>query len=236
MAITTIGFDADDTLWHSETHFTVTEQRFTDLLAPWLAPSEVADRLLRRERDNLRIFGYGVKGFTLSMIETAIEASAGSIDAVAINEIVRWGKEMLDHPVELLPGVEDTLAELDASGRRLLLITKGDLFHQESKIAESGLVDRFGAVEILSEKAPFSYRRVLDRHGIEVGQFAMVGNSVKSDVLPVLDIGGHAAHVPYHVTWSNEIAAEAGGVSGFRVLGSIREVPDWIADIESAGR
>jgi putative hydrolase of the HAD superfamily len=203
MVISLVGIDADDTLWHSENHFVVTEDRFQNLLEPWLSGDQAAKRLLDRERANLRIFGYGIKGFTLSMIETAIEASAGSISIAAVETIIGWGKDMLTHPVELLPDVAETMNEL-ALTYRLALITKGDLFHQESKIAESGLAELFETVEILSEKAPPNYQRVIDRVGVPASEFVMVGNSVRSDVLPVLELGARAVHVPYHVTWGHE--------------------------------
>lgn len=203
MTITTIGLDADDTLWHSESHFAITEERFGALVSPWLSGKEAADRLLDTERQNLATFGYGVKGFTLSMIETAVSASGGTIPSGAIQNIIDWGKEMLSHPVELLDGVSDVIDALSAD-YRLALITKGDLFHQESKIAESGLAERFDHVEILSEKSPEHYRSVLGRLGVEPGEFLMVGNSVRSDVLPVVEIGGQAAHIPYGITWGHE--------------------------------
>ncbi len=230
MAITSIGLDADDTLWHSENHFTVTEERFRELLEPWMPGDQIASRLLEREHDNLRIFGYGIKGFTLSMVETAIEVSGGAIDATTINEIIGWGKEMLSHPVELLPGVSDTIESLLSSGYRLVLITKGDLFHQESKIAESGLADHFAGVEILSEKSPAIYRRVLQRHEIEPHDFVMVGNSVRSDVLPVLELGGHGVHIPYSVTWAHEHVEPDASVA-FPVLTSISELPEAVASL-----
>ncbi|MEL6984012.1 MAG: HAD family hydrolase, partial [Actinomycetota bacterium] len=166
MSISAIGLDADDTLWHSENHFAVTEERFGELMAPWVEGEEAARRLLDRERANLRIFGYGVKGFTLSMIETAVEASDGRVTADAVQQIVDWGKEMMAHPVELLPGVAETIEQLEEA-YRLVLITKGDLFHQETKIAESGLADHFEAIEILSEKSPDQYRKVLERIDID---------------------------------------------------------------------
>ncbi len=203
MTISTVGLDADDTLWHSESHFLVTEQRFGALVSPWLPSEEAAEKLLTRERANLEVFGYGVKGFTLSMIETAIEASGGAIPAEALQQIVNWGKEMLSHPVDLLPGVEATIDAL-ADHYRLVLITKGDLFHQESKIAESGLAERFHHVEILSEKSPTHYRRVLDRHGVEPSEFLMAGNSLRSDVLPVIEIGSYGVHIPYGIIWGHE--------------------------------
>ncbi len=224
MLIRTVGFDADDTLWHSETFFAVTEDRFRALLAPWCSEEEVSERLLTRERDNLRVFGYGIKGFTLSMIETAIAASNGAIPVGAIQEIVEWGKEMLAHPVELLDGVEFVVGELEQK-YRLVLLTKGDLFHQESKIAESGLADRFDAVEVMAEKDEVSYRRVLSRLEIDPATFFMVGNSVRSDVLPILNIGGQAAHIPYAITWGHEQTTSEDQTLEFPVLSSIREVP-----------
>ncbi len=227
MPFEVIGLDADDTLWHSETHFAVTESRFRDLLSHWLEPAETAERLLARERANLAIFGYGIKGFTLSMVETAIEASHGAIDASTIQTIIGWGKEMLAHPVELLPHVPETIDTLRSAGYRLVLITKGDLFHQESKIAESGLADEFEGVEILSEKGPDQYQRVLRRYGVEAPRFAMVGNSVTSDVLPVLRIGGAGVHVPYHVTWAHELHDPDPSLS-YPVLESIRELPETL--------
>ncbi|MEM9562973.1 MAG: HAD family hydrolase [Actinomycetota bacterium] len=230
MTITTLGLDADDTLWHSENHFSVTEQRFAELLHPWVAGDEAARRLLDRERANLKIFGYGVKGFTLSMIETAIEASDGAVDAGAVAQIVEWGKEMMAHPVELLPGVAETIEVLGRS-HRLVLITKGDLFHQETKIAESGLAAEFEAIEILSEKSPDSYRRVLGGLGVEPSQFAMVGNSLRSDVLPVIDIGGRGIHIPYSILWGHEHVEDAPEDPRFHQLDRFAELPELLDEL-----
>ncbi len=223
--ITTVGFDADDTLWESEAFFAVTEQRFLALLAPWCASPEVAASLLETERANLSHFGYGVKGFTLSMIESAIELTDGAIPSNALAEIIGWGREMMRHPVELIDGVVDVLDAL-APSIRLVLITKGDLFHQESKVAESGLADRFEAVEILNEKDAASYQRVLDRLDVRAGEFAMVGNSVRSDIEPIVAIGGHGIHIPHSITWAVEEAT--GGPEAAKqwtTLASIRQVP-----------
>ena len=217
MALTTIGFDADDTLWHSESHFQVTTDRFCELLGPWTQsallqnPSSadssqrdlIETQLINIERRNLRLLGYGAKAFTLSMIETAIEVSEGEIPASAIAEILEWGHELLNHPVELLDGVTDTLDAL-AGSYELLLITKGDLLHQESKIAQSGIAPVFSGIEILSNKTTASYQRVLQQRSVPAKEFLMVGNSVRSDVLPVLELGAQAVHVPYHVTWALE--------------------------------
>ena len=234
MTVSMVGFDADDTLWHSETHFALTEERFRALVSPWSDLESTSGRLLDRERANLELFGYGVKGFILSMIETAIEVSDGAIPADAINQIVGWGKEMMAHPVELIDGVTDVL---DAIGRshRMVLITKGDLFHQESKIAESGLADRFERVEILSEKSPHHYAGVLERCQVPAAEFAMVGNSLRSDVAPVVEIGAVGVHVPYAITWEHEQVTEGSpdDASNARIhrLATIRDLPGLLAKL-----
>ncbi len=217
MALTTIGFDADDTLWHSENHFLLTTERFCELIAPWTQASRLQNptssdssrrdlietQLINIERRNLQLLGYGAKAFTLSMIETAIEISEGEIPASVIAEILEWGHELLNHPVELLDGVTAALDAL-AGSYELLLITKGDLLHQESKIAQSGIAPVFSGIEILSDKTAASYQRVLHQRSVPAKEFLMVGNSVRSDVLPVLELGAQAVHVPYHVTWALE--------------------------------
>lgn len=220
-----VGFDADDTLWESEAFFAVTEERFVALLAPWCTSSDVSSALLEAERNNLLHFGYGVKGFTLSMIETAIELTEGAIPSNALAEIIGWGREMMAHPVEVIDGVVDVLDTLGPEFR-LVLITKGDLLHQESKVAESGLADRFEAIEILNEKDEVSYQGVLDRLGVAASEFAMVGNSARSDIEPIVAIGGHGIHIPHTITWAIEEAT--GGVDAAKrwiTLNSIRQVP-----------
>lgn len=226
--VTVVAFDADDTLWESESYFAVTEERFVALLAPWCASADVSAGLLARERTNLAHFGYGVKGFTLSMIESAIEMTEGAIPANALAEIIGWGREMMAHPIDVIDGVVDVLDAL-APSVRLVLITKGDLFHQESKIAESGLADRFEAVEILSEKDERSYQRVLDRLGIDAARFAMVGNSVRSDIEPVVAIGGRGVHIPHSITWAiEEATGDADGSERWVTLESIRRLPELL--------
>lgn len=211
-----IGIDGDDTLWHSERHFSITEARFAELLAPWAPAEDLAERLLRTERANLAVFGYGVKAFVISMIETAIEVTGGDLPVAAIEEIIAWGKELHSHPTVVLPGVVDALES--AVGRRLILITKGDLFHQESKVAASDLAPRFQAIEIVSEKDPATYAAVLDRHGVDPARFVMIGNSVRSDVLPVVELGGRGVHVPHEVTWGHEVSdAEPDDATWWRV-------------------
>lgn len=221
-----IALDGDDTLWHSESFFADTHQRFADLLAPHADVAALEERLLAAERRNLALFGYGIKGFTLSMIETAIAVSDGAVEARDIATILDWGKEMLAHPVELIDGVEETVEALAAS-HRLVLVTKGDLFHQESKVARSGLADRFEHVAIVAEKDQPTYRRVMCTVGVAPDGFLMVGNSVRSDVLPVVELGGLAVHIPYHVTWELERAElpVADGTGRVWELEDIRQLP-----------
>jgi putative hydrolase of the HAD superfamily len=227
MRITTVGFDADDTLWHNESLFRLTQGRFRELMADY-APAEVLDaRLAEIERRNLALYGYGVKGFTLSMIETAMEVSQNQAPARIVADILAAGREMLGHPVEPLPGVDQALAAL-SSDYRLVLITKGDLLHQEQKLAASGLGELFAAVEIVSEKDASTYERVFARHGTGAAQAAMCGNSVRSDVLPALEAGAYAAHVPYPMTWAHEAAAAPEGHPRFAALASIAELPGWV--------
>jgi putative hydrolase of the HAD superfamily len=201
-----VAFDGDDTLWHNETLFSTSQDRFRDLLLRHvdMPGHEIDDMLLTVERRNLAVYGYGIKGFMLSMVETAIEVTRGRIPARDIQTILRVGRTMLEHPIELIEGAADVLARLRARDHELWLITKGDLFDQESKIARSGLVELFHRIEIVSEKDEAMYRRLLDRHGVGTDEFAMVGNSLRSDVLPVAALGARAFHVPYHVTWAHE--------------------------------
>lgn len=230
----TVAFDADDTLWHSESVFEETHGRLVALLAPWVDAETLERTLLDTEARNLKTFGYGVKGFTLSTIETAIEITGGRIGAGEIRTILDLGKAMMDHPVELIDGVVETLDALapDAkAGRiRLIVITKGDLFHQESKVARSGLAERFESVEIVAEKDEATYRRILQRAGATPDRFLMIGNSMRSDILPVLDLGGQAVHIPYRITWAHEAVARPEiAPPGFHTLDSIREVPALVA-------
>jgi putative hydrolase of the HAD superfamily len=198
--IEVVGLDGDDTLWHSESIFHLTQARIAELLAPHVDEATLHDRLLETEARNLALFGYGVKAFTLSTIETAIEITEGRVTAAEIQAVLDLGKALLAHPVELLAGVADAIEQL--ADRRLVLVTKGDLFHQESKVAGSGLGDHFELIEIVAEKDPETYLRVLDRLGIVPEQFLMVGNSLRSDVEPVVQLGGFAAHVPYTHQWA----------------------------------
>jgi putative hydrolase of the HAD superfamily len=224
--VTHVGIDADDTLWHSENRFHETHRRYHELLADHvdLDVDELERRMLETEQRNLRLFGYGAKGFTLSLIETAIEVTDGAVPTEAIATILDFGKDLLDHPVELLDGVAEAIESFRERGLHLLLITKGDLWHQEAKVAASGIADHFDAVEIVAEKDPATYRSILDRHGIDPASFCMVGNSVRSDVLPVLELGGRAVHVPYDYLWAHEAVEDPG--EEHLVARALREVAE----------
>jgi putative hydrolase of the HAD superfamily len=200
-----IAFDADDTLWHSESLYAATQDEFRRLLAPY-AEAEQIDRVLHQtEMRNLAIYGYGVKGFALSMIEAALDLSQQMITGREVQRVLELAKQMLRTDVELIAGVAEVVAQL-AQTYALMLITKGDLAHQEAKIEQSGLKDYFRSIEIVTDKTPQSYAALLARHHIELSRFLMIGNSLRSDILPVLEIGGQAVHVPYAITWAHEHA------------------------------
>jgi putative hydrolase of the HAD superfamily len=221
--LTTIGFDADDTLWHNETWFKLTEERFAGLLAPHASGADLPGRLLAAERRNVGHYGFGIKGFTLSMIETAIEVTDGRVPASVIGEILQSGRDLLAHPVEILPHARETLEAL-AGRYRLVVVTKGDLFDQERKLAQSGLDALFDGVEIVSDKTPAVYERVFARHGDGASRALMVGNSLKSDVLPAIAAGAVGVHVPYHVTWALEHADEPVGEPRFHRIAHLGEL------------
>jgi putative hydrolase of the HAD superfamily len=204
----TIAFDADDTLWHNESLFTITQDKFKKLLSPYHSDEWIESRLFDTETRNIQHFGYGVKGFTLSMIETAVELSEGRVSGSEIAEIIGFAKEMLLAPTELLDHVKETIEELSKT-RSLMIITKGDLFDQESKIARSGLAEYFEKVEIVKEKDDAVYRNILTKHRIDPNDFVMIGNSLRSDILPVIRLGAAAIHVPYHTTWARELVDDA---------------------------
>jgi len=227
-----IGFDADDTLWHNENIFEHTHERYRALLAHYHDAGTVDRTLFATEMRNLELYGYGVKGFTLSAIETAIQLTAGKIRAEEIQQLIELGREMLAHPVELLDGVNETLGTL-AQTHRLLVITKGDLRDQERKLAKSGLVRYFERVEIVSEKNEATYAGIFRRHEIDAARFLMVGNSLKSDIVPVLKLGGAGAHVPYRVTWAAEHVKDLPSAEGrlFR-LKTLLELPTVIQALQ----
>jgi len=226
MTVEVVGLDGDDTLWRNEEYFAASQQAFRDLIAPYVnGDVDVEERLEAKERANLELFGYGVKGFTLSLIETAIEASGGRIAAADIQQLLDLGKALLRRPVALLEGVAETVPVL-AEQYRLILITKGDLWNQEQKLAGSGLAELMWRIEIVAEKDAATYKRILGQHDIDLPGFVMVGNSVRSDILPVLELGVRAVHIPQEHTWGQELADHDGNVP---TLESILDLPAWLA-------
>ena len=228
--LSAIGFDADDTLWQNEQFYRLTERRLTELLAAHAEPGDISRRLLEAEKRNLAFYGFGIKGFTLSMIETAIEVTEGRVPAAVIQEILASGRELLRHPVETLPHVRETLEQL-AGHYRIILITKGDLFDQERKLAQSGLGELFDAVEIVSDKNASTYQRVFSRHGDGPGRSMMVGNSLKSDVVPAIEAGSWGVYVPHDLTWSLEHVDEPADAPRFRRLAHLGELMRLIKEI-----
>ena len=203
MPIRVIAFDADDTLWINETYFREAEEKFASILEDFLSQHAIMKELYRTEIGNLGLYGYGIKGFMLSMIETAIRISAGKIPISLVEKIIGIGQEMLEKPVDLLPGVKDVLQSLQGK-YRIVLATKGDLVDQERKLQKSGLESYFHHIEIMSEKRVADYKKLIGRLDIQASEFVMIGNSLKSDILPVLELGGYGIHVPFHTTWVHE--------------------------------
>jgi len=232
MPIRYLGLDGDDTLWHNETRFQLTQTALRDLLRRHVPDADVDAHLAEVEMRNLRLYGYGVKAFTLSMIETAIQVTDRRIPAADLEVILGWGQKMLGEPTELLDGVEAALNELSRR-YELLLITKGDLFDQESKLARSGLADMFKGVEILSEKNVDAYRSVLRRRQIEPGQFVMVGNSLRSDIAPVVALGARGVHIPYPLTWHHEqVPEDAMPKEGWHRLENISQLSGLLTTVD----
>jgi putative hydrolase of the HAD superfamily len=228
-----VAFDGDDTLWRSQDYFDAAQLEFERIVGTYvdLADARVAERLYAYEKDNLAWFGYGVKGMALSMIEAAVEITGERIVATDVHRIVQLGKELLRHPVELLPGIRDAVADI-AGRHEVVLITKGDLFHQEAKVRDSGLAGLFRRIEIVSEKDPATYARLLEEFGIAAEQFVMVGNSLRSDIAPVLALGGWGVHMPYHTTWSHEHEAGVGAATDrMRSVAAPAELPAAVASI-----
>ena len=226
--ITAIGFDADDTLWQNEQFFQMTQERFAALLADFAAPDHLADRLEAAERRNLGRYGFGIKGFVLSMIETAIEVTGERVPARVIREIVEAGHAMLEHPIHLIEGAAEAIAAL-APGYTLVLVTKGDLIDQERKLAQSGLGEMFDAVEIVSDKTRATYSSAFARHGTGAEAALMVGNSLKSDVIPALEAGAWGVHVPHDLTWSFEHAEPPVTHPRFARIEGLAALPELVA-------
>ena len=222
-----IAFDADDTLWMNEAFYFEVEENFTALLKGYAAKEDVSAHLLAVERRNMPIYGFGAKAFMLSMIETAVTLTNGTISPKDIQQIIDLGKAMLTRPIQLLDGVQQVLENLETN-YPLMMITKGDLLDQQSKLIRSGLGRFFKHVEVVSDKKPVTYRNVLHRYALQPNQFVMIGNSLRSDILPVLEIDAHAIHIPYQITWAHEQVAES-EINGkqFLQLESIHQVVDY---------
>ena len=230
-----VGFDGDDTLWRSEDYYRAAQADFERIVANYVDLADVHERLYAIEHANLALFGYGAKGMTLSMIEAAIAITGARITASDLQRIVDLGKTILRHPVDLLPGIREAVAAI-AAEHEVVLITKGDLFHQEAKVRESGLADLFRRIEIVSEKDAGTYARVLGEFDLAPSQFAMVGNSLRSDIAPVLALGGWGVHMPYHVTWVHETHAELpdGTAARLRAAATPAELPAAVASLAAA--
>ena len=230
-----VGFDGDDTLWKSEDYYRQAEHHFEQILAAYidLGDRRMQQHLLETERRNLKVFGYGVKGMTLSMIESAIELTEERISARDLRRVIEICRTCLQHPVDLLPGIREAVEQI-ARDHEIVLITKGDLFHQEAKIAQSGLADLFHRIEVVSEKDEATYARVLEELGVPAAQFAMIGNSLRSDIEPVIQLGGWGIHMPYHVTWALETEHGLGeDVPRLRTVAGAAELPAALADIHA---
>ena len=228
--IRTVAFDADDTLWQNEQFFRMTQERFAALLADHAERDHLHDRLLAAERRNLGHYGFGIKGFVLSMIETAIEVTEERVPASAIREIIAAGQEMLRHPIELLPHAREAIEEL-AADHHILMVTKGDLLDQERKLAQSGLGDLFDGVEIVSDKTARVYSGIFGRLEGGAPAAVMVGNSLKSDVIPAIEAGGWGVHVPHALTWEFEHAEAPEGHGRFRRIGDLGDLPALLRDL-----
>lgn len=225
--IQVIAFDADDTLWVNEPYFQETERSFCRLLKDYLPPQEVSKELFITEMKNLSLYGYGIKGFMLCMIETLSRISNGKASMAMVNEITELGHHLLQQPVELLQGVEDVLKHLQ-SDYKLVIATKGDLLDQERKLKKSGLQEYFHHIEIMSDKKVSDYKKLIRHLDCNPDHFLMLGNSMKSDILPVLELGGYAAHIPFHTTWAHEEVTGGADHAKFLSLNTITEIIDLV--------
>ena len=233
--ISWVGFDGDDTLWKSEDYYRAAEREFEGIIGQYIDLSDArsSQHLLDVERRNLRVFGYGAKGMTLSMIESAVQLTGERISARDIHRVIEIGRATLQHPVELIDGIRAAV-EAIAADHEIVLITKGDLFHQESKIEQSGLADLFHRIEVVSEKDPPTYARVLRELEVPASRFAMIGNSLRSDIEPVLALGGWGIHLPYHLTWAHEADhAVAEGEPRMLQVESAAQLPDALAQVKA---
>ena len=234
--IALVGFDADDTLWRSQDYFDEAQAEFERIVARYVDLADVGERLYAVESRNIGFFGYGVKGMTLSMIEAAVEITEARISGADVHRIVALAKGLLRHPVEVLDGVRSAV-EAVAALHPVVLITKGDLFHQEQKVRDSGLADLFRRIEIVSEKDAATYARLFEEFGIQPARFLMVGNSLRSDIAPVLELGGWGVHVPYHTTWAHEADAQLRhGGERMRSIGGLAQLPAAMQELAVLAR
>lgn len=234
--IALVGFDADDTLWRSQDYFDEAQAAFERIVASYVDLNDAGERLYAVEKRNIALFGYGVKGMVLSMLEAAVQITDARISAADLHRVIELGKALLRHPVEVLPGVREAVERV-AADWPVVLITKGDLFHQEAKVRESGLSDLFRRIEIVSEKDARTYARLFAEFGIEPAQFLMVGNSLRSDIAPVLELGGWGVHVPYHVTWAHEAEAEVrSGGERMRSIENLEQLPLAMQELTALAR
>ncbi|MDA9089404.1 HAD hydrolase-like protein [Maribacter arcticus] len=225
--INVIGFDADDTLWVNETYFRDTENKFADLLEKYETKNKIDQELFRTEIKNLDLYGYGIKGFMLSMIECALDLSNNEVSSKTIGALLDLGKEMISQPVELLNGVEEVLRSLKDK-YRLIVLTKGDLLDQERKLERSGLSEYFHHVEVLSDKKEKNYSDLLEHLQIAPSEFLMIGNSLKSDVLPLVEIGARAIHVPFHTTWEHEEVKDPIENNGYMTISILTDILEYV--------
>ena len=228
MSLKVIAFDADDTLWVNEPYFQETEKKFCALLEDYLPHHTIMQELFKTEMQTLSLYGYGIKGFVLSMIETALRVSNNNVSLDIIEKIIQYGKEQMEHPIEMLDGMEEALNKLKKK-YRLVVATKGDLVDQERKLKKSGLEHYFHHIEIMSEKQEADYSKLIKHLDISPDEFLMIGNSLKSDVMPVLALGGHAVHIPYHTTWAHEVVEQTIEHPNFRQAATIKDIlPDLL--------
>lgn len=231
-----VGFDADDTLWRSQDYFDAAQREFEHIVGGWVDLDDVAmrERLYQIESSNIGLFGYGVKGMMLSMLEAAVALTDARIGAADLHRIIGLGKDLLRHPVELLPGMREAVEEI-AGNYAIVMITKGDLFHQEAKVRQCGMASLFRRIEIVSEKDTATYARLLAEFGLAAENFLMVGNSLRSDIVPVLELGGWGIHVPYHTTWAHEAAAAVdAGQPRFRQVDFAAALPAAVAELAAS--
>ncbi|MCY3985207.1 MAG: HAD family hydrolase [Roseovarius sp.] len=228
--LSTIGFDADDTLWHNERFFRLTQERFAELLQDHTPGEILMERLLEAEKRNIKHYGFGIKGFVLSMIETAIEVTESKVPATVISELIAAGREMLNHPIELLPCAREAVEEISES-HRVILITKGDLLDQERKLAQSGLGELFDEVEVVSDKSSKAYVDIFSRHGDGTEHSMMVGNSMRSDIRPMIEAGGWGVYTPHEYTWDYEKDHVPDNSPRYREIENLGKLPELVRDI-----